>query len=36
VISTLERVGILESAEAATRPTLYVARDVLNVLERGS
>jgi Fic family protein len=34
VISTLQRVGILEPAPGATRPALYVARDVLTVLER--
>jgi cell filamentation protein, protein adenylyltransferase len=33
VVSTLERAGIVALARGDTRPTLYVARDVLAVLE---
>jgi Fic family protein len=34
VISTLERAGIVELAPGDNRPALYVARDVLTVLQR--
>lgn len=34
VISTLQRAGIVELAQGDNRPVLYVARDVLNVLQR--
>jgi Fic family protein len=34
VISSLERAGIIERVPAVTRPTLYVARAVLEVLQR--
>jgi DNA-binding IscR family transcriptional regulator len=34
VISSLERAGIVESVPGVTRPNLYVARAVLDVLQR--
>jgi Fic family protein len=34
VIATLERVGLVEAVAEQTRPALYVARDVLAVLQR--
>ena len=34
VISSLERARIVQSVEAASRPALYVAQEVLDVLER--
>lgn len=36
VIATLERAGIVRPAEGESRPALYVANDVLEILQRGA